>query len=290
MKKQVAKSLLMAGAFFCAFLTGCADKEESADSSMVSLQELAVDMDSVGGYSENKQTGTEGDTEGTVEKQGEKKNESWASEGVPSGQDEGKEPESGEMKFAGAKELLATFPNSLEELATLEEEYPVYIILHGIQHSGEENLETFREKLEAGEAAELIVVQFTVEGDAILDYYDYEGALMYRWQDISRDGFGGTGEKYFETVYEAAWFSEEADTEGNLYLSFYGLCEGDMVVELFQSDTGKIVPSAPDFHDREQDGIGEQSAVVDLGTAEPGSETPEFSAEIEICVGLPLAK
>ena len=44
MKKQVAKSLLMAGAFFCAFLTGCADKEESGDSSMVSLQNLAVEL------------------------------------------------------------------------------------------------------------------------------------------------------------------------------------------------------------------------------------------------------
>ena len=241
MKKQVAKSLLMAGAFFCAFLTGCADKEESADSSMVSLQDLAVDMASVGGNSDNKRTGTEGDTEGAVEKQGERENESWASEGVPSGQDEGKEPESGKMNFARAKELLATLPNSLEELVVLEEEYPIYIILHGIQNSGEENLEAFREKLEAGEAAELIVVQFTVEGDAILDYYGYEGALMYRWQDISRDGFGGTGEKYFETVYEAAWFSEE-DTEGNLYLSFYGLCEGDMVVELFRSDTGTEEP------------------------------------------------
>ena len=302
MRKQVMGSLLIAGALFCAILTGCADKEECRDNSVVNLQDMAVDMASVGVDSGKKQAGTEADNEGTVEKQ-ETENESVASAGESSGEIKKEERESEKMNSDRMKELLAVFPNSLEELTALEEEYPVYVILHGVQNSGEENLEEFWSKLEAEETAELIAVQFTVEGDAILDYYYYDGSLLYRLEDISRDAFGGNGEKYFETIYESAWFSEEADTEGNLYLSFYGLQEGDMAVELFRSNTGQKCPDfRPDYDDKVQDGIGEPLSTLPpwakppapqekngAGTTEPDAETPVASFEAEIC-DLPLAK
>ena len=211
MKKQTVTNLLLSGVFICVLLTGCAGEKAAGNhlsgEEAAGTQDLEVNMASMAEEAGEKQALTESEEK---------------------------------MDFAGAKELLGSFPNSREELTALEVEYPIYMLLHGIQDSGEEKLQEFKSKLEAGEASELIVVQFTVEGDAILDYYCYDGSLLYRWEDISRDAFGGGGEKYFETIYESAWFTGEADTEGNSYLSFYGLCEGDMVVELFRAGICKL--------------------------------------------------
>ena len=184
------------------------------------------------------------------------------------------------MDFDSAKELLGSFPNSRKELTALEEEYPIYMILHGFQDSGEEKLEEFRSKLEAGEETELIVVKFTVEGVAIIDLYYYDRFLLYRWEDFSRDAFGGNGENCFETVYESAWFAEETDTEGNLSVSFYGLCEGDMVMELFRAETGMPPWEKPPAPQEKQNNTGK---------AELDAELPLDSFEAGICE-LPLAK
>lgn len=304
MKRQVAGKLLIAGALFCALLTGCAGEGKNGENAVVSLEDFAVDMGGVGENSQEKavtEKAEEGSSEpGEASEEGKAENAGAGqngSEQAGAGQNGSDSPD---MDFESAKELLTSMPDSAEELRALEAEYPIYMILHGKQDSGAQNLEAFRQGLEDRKSAKLLVVQFTVEGDAILDYYFYDGEKLYCWEDISRDAFGGTGEKYFEKRYDSAWFSEEADTEGELYLFFYGLYEGDMVIELFRADMGEKAETFT-MGDNSRPEDGKVQNGEDMQSVQPSfeadnnpiTELPQekqpLEAEKEICY-YPLAE
>ena len=58
----------------------------------------------------------------------------------------------------------------------------------------------FLHGVEQGQSAEVIIVQFTVEGDPCLGYLLFDGNSFFYLQDFSRDKFGG-GEKYRVASY-----------------------------------------------------------------------------------------
>ena len=88
---------------------------------------------------------------------------------------------------------------------------------------------------------ELVIVQFTTEGDPILIYLNTNAGNVYCVEDASRDAWAGNGERYFEKTYDSIWLSGEADTEGNYYMSLYALQEQDMVVKVFTAVTDEPI-------------------------------------------------
>lgn len=145
------------------------------------------------------------------------------------------------------KDYLAQYPDSLQELA--EEE--CYIVLHGKEYSGREYLDSFIGSVQAEVPDELVIVQFTVEGDPILIYLNTNSENVYCMEDASRDAWAGNGERYFEKTYDSVWLSGEADTEGNYYMSLYALQEQDMIVKVFTAATDEPLmcgyPTAESF-------------------------------------------
>ena len=135
------------------------------------------------------------------------------------------------------KDYLAQYPDSLQELS--EEE--CYIVLHGKEYSGREYLDSFIGNVRAEVPDELVIVQFTTEGDPILTYLNANAENVYCVEDASRDAWAGNGERYFEKTYDSVWLSGEVDTEGNYYMSLYALQEQDMVVKVFTAVTDEPV-------------------------------------------------
>lgn len=145
------------------------------------------------------------------------------------------------------KDYLAQYPDSLQELS--EEE--CYVILHGKEYSGREYLNSFMGNVQTDVPDELVIVQFTVEGDPILYYLNANDENIYCMEDASRDAWAGNGERYFEKTYDSVWLSGEMDTEGNYYMSLYALQEQDMIVEVFTAATDEPLlcgyPTAESF-------------------------------------------
>lgn len=97
------------------------------------------------------------------------------------------------------KDYLAQYPDSLQELSETE----CYVVLHGKEYSGREYLDSFMANVQTETADELVIVQFTVEGDPILIYLNYNAGNVYCVEDTSRDAWAGNGEKYFEKAYDS---------------------------------------------------------------------------------------
>ena len=95
------------------------------------------------------------------------------------------------------KTSLSGYPDDPDELAATDS----YVIMHGQQYSGAANWESFYRDVQNGNPAELVLIQFTVEGDAILSYLNYDGSDFYLVTDYSRDAFAGDSEKYREAAY-----------------------------------------------------------------------------------------
>lgn len=262
MKGQGFIQLLITGALFCVFLAGCGESEET-ESGGNSSGRPTVEAEEAekGDFQPEEDTSVCLETD-DLSAQNE---EEALAGGVPeneaecgNGGGESVYDTQWPRDFETVKEKLAALPlrgDELKELAGTEDcPVPVYEIAFSNNYAGQYAAEPqmdFRLLLEAGEAAEVLVMQYTVEGGLILDYLNFDGDTLYRVEDVSRDGFAGAV-KYYEYIYESAWFDTEVDEGGNAWDILYGLCEGDMVVPVFQTR------------------LSEQSA--------------------EICTGLPLAE
>lgn len=95
------------------------------------------------------------------------------------------------------KTYLSGFPSELSELETSKS----YVVMHDEEQSGREYLDAFLEAVDAGTPAELVIVQYSVEGAPLLYYLNYDGNDFYAVYDYSRDTFIGDGEKYEEMTY-----------------------------------------------------------------------------------------
>lgn len=92
------------------------------------------------------------------------------------------------------KAYLATFPNNYPEL-TDRQDVIVQDVDGSISVSGQELWAHFEKTVQADEEAAVTIIQFTVEGDAILKYLHFDGADFYVLEDTTRDVFG-SGEYY----------------------------------------------------------------------------------------------
>lgn len=230
MKKII---FLIMAAGFCLILYGCGGTDSAAGGGQaVSIQDMAMDMGKESGIQPggvSGETGTAAGTEGSI----------------PEAAQPAATPETSQSVAALAagnihnraleeiKDYLAQYPDSLEELSEAE----CYVVLHGQEYSGREYLDSFMGNVQAEVPDELVIAQFTEEGDPILTYLNYNAENVYRVEDVSRDAWAGNGEKYFEREYDSVWLSGEGDTEGNYWLSLYALWEEDMVVEEFSAKT-----------------------------------------------------
>lgn len=100
--------------------------------------------------------------------------------------------------YAAVKARLGEYSNDLQELCEAE----AYVILHGTVENGEEQWTAFMEAVEVGVAANIDVISFTIEGDAVIDSLYYDGASFYLVHDNSRDAFAGNDKGVSEYQFE----------------------------------------------------------------------------------------
>lgn len=230
--------LLTTGIILCFTMYGCGQIDLAADGGQaVSLQDMAMDMSK----EENILPGGAQEEELPKSAQGEIQPGGISGEaGTVTDEKESTQPAviptAGDVHSRNLEEIrsyLAQYPDSLQELSESE----CYVTLHGQEYSGREYLDSFIGNVRKEVPDDLVIVQFTVEGDPILTYLNFNAENVYGVKDTSRDAWAGNGEKYFEITYDSVWLSGEADTEGNYYLSLYALQEQDMVVEVFTTAT-----------------------------------------------------
>lgn len=94
-------------------------------------------------------------------------------------------------------EYLSRFPDDLQNYEDLEN----YYVLTWRDVYGQEYWDAFMEAVDSQTPAYITLVQYTVEGDPILNYLNYNGTDCYMMSDSSRDGFAGTGDRYSEYTY-----------------------------------------------------------------------------------------
>ena len=95
------------------------------------------------------------------------------------------------------KEYLSTFPDDSDRMTLTD----AYVNVHGTIVSGQDKWDSFYKNVQSGKPAEIVTVQYTTEGDAILNYLNFDGNDFYLVEDDSRDGFAGQGEHYREHTY-----------------------------------------------------------------------------------------
>ncbi len=84
---------------------------------------------------------------------------------------------------------LSAYPNDYEALLQTD----AFVVVHGTVKSGLEQWNTFIDSTKDGKPAYVELVQFTVEGDAIITAIQYTGDYYHVLTDYSRDAWGNTG-------------------------------------------------------------------------------------------------
>ena len=149
-------------------------------------------------------------------------------------QEEKLETAIGESQFAMNSELEAwdlkavkkrmkSYPDEYDEILQLDN---VFVLVHGTAEKGLNLWNTFLETVDAGKAAQVDVVRFTVEGDPIIETVHYDGEVFYLCVDNSRDAYRGSGDKYFEAQYSQLVKEENTLDAGGRTIEYF-LTEGE---------------------------------------------------------------
>lgn len=93
-----------------------------------------------------------------------------------------------DFDFNDVKEFLSGLPNKVNKLV----KKGCFVTAHGQLIGGRDVWDSFYANVKAHIPCDMVSVQFTVEGDAILDYVYYNGNTFYCVNDSSRDAFGGS--------------------------------------------------------------------------------------------------
>jgi len=75
------------------------------------------------------------------------------------------------------------------------------ITFEGVNADSKIVWDTFYEEVQQGKDTSIIIVEYTVEGDAILTYISFKEGSFYSLVDVSRDKFG-VGEAYYDGSYQ----------------------------------------------------------------------------------------
>lgn len=132
----------------------------------------------------------------------------------------------------------------------------------GVREKSMERWQQFADAVEQGTPAQIVVADFTVEGDPVLTYLDYNGHDIYGITDSSRDGFAGD-----ERPYEGFFFSylkafEETDEAGNTKqlwmlvnreaVTMEELKEGDAEESIYDTQDYRSVFTVWEYSDMEE--------------------------------------
>lgn len=149
------------------------------------------------------------------------------------------EPSAEELKtfrtLDQVKDLLNDYGDTPEELQYQE----CYVVIHGNPFSGEAYWSTFYENVANSVPSEVILIQFTTEGDPFLTYIQYNGASLYCVIDSSRDHFG-SGE-YVEQMYQYIKAFDQIEENGDIYRQIYLLNQDwsmEEIKDLYYSEQG----------------------------------------------------
>lgn len=117
-----------------------------------------------------------------------------------------------QKSFEEAKDYLTSFTdNSAENLA----KDGCFVIQQGKINYGLQPWNEFISNVNNESQAELVIVQYTTEGDPILDYLYYSGKDFYHMQDSSRDNFGNPAKQYAEHAYNYLKVFEPVGSNGD---------------------------------------------------------------------------
>ncbi len=100
-----------------------------------------------------------------------------------------------ETDSEAVRAYLSQFPEHFEEYEGRDD---CFVMVHGKEHWGRDKWDGFLEDTARGTPSCITLVQFTVEGDPVLDYLAYDGQRYFHVSDASRDGFGNPENAFFE--------------------------------------------------------------------------------------------
>lgn len=107
------------------------------------------------------------------------------------------------------EKMLSSYPSEYESIMNNN----LFTIVHGKVENGQELFDAFIESVNNGKAAEITIVQFTIEGDPIYGYLSYNGDDFYYVEDVSRDEFKGDYADYLE--YSYSYLMNGSDENGS---------------------------------------------------------------------------
>ena len=127
--------------------------------------------------------------------------------------------------FDTMESQLRAYPKELNE----EILYDMYVCAHGSVVSGQKVWDAFYGSVEAGENAQVDIMEYTVEGDPIITSINYENDRFYIVVDSSRDAFGGDV-KYTSYAYDCWKIQEEPMENGDILrtVGFYNEGDGEI--------------------------------------------------------------
>lgn len=132
--------------------------------------------------------------------------------------------------FEEVKSYLKIFSNDSDSL----EKEGCFISVHGVNEANAANIwNAFIQKVNEQESAEIVFAQFTDEGDAVLNYVEYNGTDYYHVCDSSRDAFMGTGERYYEETFPYLKLYEQTNDNGDNQEYIVLTTEKDLSFERF---------------------------------------------------------
>ncbi len=109
-------------------------------------------------------------------------------------------------------EELAEYSNNYEELCNGD----AFVVTHGKVSAGMDKWELFLQESKRGNEAQVDVIRFTDEGDAIITRVCYKDGMYYLFEDSTRDAWGnGT-----YTAYEFSSINIIEDSEGYVEIIF----------------------------------------------------------------------
>lgn len=123
--------------------------------------------------------------------------------------------------------ILSAYSDEIEELKN----QGCYVVVHGDSYSGEEYWSSFYDNVGKGVPADLVLVQFTTEGDPVLDYIQYNGESFYQVHDSSRDAFSGDQEPYTESTYPYIKAFEPIMENGDICRYVYSTTNESLTLE-----------------------------------------------------------
>jgi len=110
----------------------------------------------------------------------------------------------GEEDYEKIQELLRTYP--IENAAA----NGGFVMVHGVvEENSKKAWDNFYANVNQGKEAAVIIVQYTIEGDPILNYVSYMNDSFYSVTDISRDAWGGPVPYYSGSYKFLKMFEEE---------------------------------------------------------------------------------